>query len=108
MTMHFPQRLFEPGFALSDIRRSWITGSVGEPHGNITAVQAISDLDAIFRMLQRLRSHRSIRISKRSMLVNLVLKKVRVYGSRLDSIALGQCGHIFRARDTFRKIPQNM
>ena len=50
--MRLLSAFLEPLLALPDIRRARIVGTVGKPHGNISAVQTPGDFDAVLRVLQ--------------------------------------------------------
>ena len=87
MRVRFLQGTLEPCFPLPDICCSRIAGAICKPHRDIAALQLMRDLNAVLRVLQSLRAHGRIVASERSMLVDLILEKIRIDRPRLNAIA---------------------
>ncbi len=79
------QALLKAPFALANAILPRIIRSIGKPYCEQVALHVFPQLDAIQAMLQGLLTNRRIWIAERTELVLLVLKKVGVNGSYLDS-----------------------
>ena len=93
---------------LPDVRRSRIIRSIGKPKGDVPALQAPRNLDAVFGMPQSAFANRFLGICEGSVLVFLILKQVGIYGAGGDAIAAGESLDLFGALCAVRTVPQDM
>src|ERR1700722_11316256 len=100
-----PQILFKPKLSLPNVRRARIVRPVGKPQGDVAAVQMFPDLDGIFRVLQRMFPHAGIGVTKRSVLIGLILKEIRIDGTGTDAVATADFRDAGDALAAIRKVP---
>src|SRR5439155_26704424 len=108
LSMQRLQALLEPAAPLPDVGRARIVRSVRKPERDVAALQRPRDRDAVLRVLERVRAHRLVRVAKRSELVDLILKDVRIDRTGLDAGTRGECRDLAGALDTARKIPEDV
>ena len=93
---------------MPDVLRARIVRAVGEPQRQVAAAQTLSDFDAVQNMLQSLFPNLAIGIAERSVLVDLVLKHVRVDGAGAQSMLRRECLNAANTAGSFRQIPQHV
>src|SRR5581483_2543647 len=93
---------------LPDVRRSRIIRSIGKPKGDVPALEAPRNLDAVFGMPQSTLANRCLGVSKGSVLVFLILKKVGIDRAGGDATSSGKPLDLFGAFYAVRTVPQDM
>src|SRR5665811_935448 len=106
--MRFLQQFREPLLALTDIRGSRVVGAVGKPHGNVSAVQAAGNLNAVPGVLQGTLANGRIRIAEGAVLVFLILEKIGIDRAGENSVVIGKLLDVIGAARTTRAVPQYM
>ena len=106
--MSLLQHFFEPCFALSNIGGSWIARAIGEPHRYVATIQALCNLNAVFRVLKCARSYGRVWIPKRAVLIFLILEQVWINRSRLHAKPLREFLDVSDAPDSVREVPEHV
>src|SRR5258708_7129143 len=95
------QPFLEPLFSVADVGCPGIVRAVCKPHGNIAAMQAAADLDAVFGVLESSFANRLIRIAKGAMFIILILEQVGIDRTRLYPVLFCQFRDFVRAINSF-------
>src|SRR5262245_41569039 len=103
--MRRSQGFKKPSLALPDVRGPGIVRAVGEPKRQVSAVEPSCDLDAVLHVTQGSQANRWIGITKRTVLVFLILKEVGVDRSWRDTITVREPFDLIRALYSVRTVP---
>ncbi|SPE38951.1 hypothetical protein SBA3_300009 [Candidatus Sulfopaludibacter sp. SbA3] len=102
------QAIHEPLAAMTDILRAGIIGPIGEPQRKVAASQPLGDFHAIQKVSERRRADCRIGIAQRPVLVDLILKHVRVDGPGAQPMRGGKRVHLGRVVRAMGQVPQNV
>ena len=102
------QSFDEPLLSLPDVSGARIVRTIGKPQGNITALKAASDLDAVLRVRKGSLADRLVRIAKRTIFISLILENIGVDLAWLDAKLTGEPLDLVGALHSIRTVPLNV